>query len=156
MSIENQQSENDDEKELIKGLGCFNLIFPMLIPFIGLGFFADTSNIMLSFLLCFFSFIGLTFALQGIFILSLPIVLIRAIFRRNVDKYLDDRKFEQSRAWVIFPIALLLFWLASFLFGKTEADDIVYPAVGFIFALALYLMTKKGYFHPTDYVVEYG
>lgn len=153
---ENQEIEEDNEKELVKGLGCVNLIFPMLIPFIGLAVFADTHNFLLSFLLCLLSLMGLTIALQGLFILSLPIVIIKSIFRRNTDKYLDERKFEQSRAWVIFPIALGLFWLASFIFGKTENDDIAYPAVGFVFALALYLMTKKGYFHPTDYVVESG
>jgi hypothetical protein len=156
MTTENQGFEAENEKELIKGLGCFNLLIPALIPFIGIGFFAENSNPIITFLMYFLSLVGLTIALQGIFILSLPIVIIKAVFRRNTDKYLDERKFEKSRIWVIFPIALILFWLGYHLASGVEGDKIVYLSVGFVFALALYFMTKKGYFHPTDYVVEYG
>ena len=141
-----------EEKEIIKGAGCLNILLASIIPFILLYSFADETHIFITLMMCFLTFFGLMLAFQGLVILSLPIVLVKMIFKRNTDKYFDDRKFEKSRIWVVFPIAIIIFYLGNLLVSNSPNDNFVYPAVGFAFALALYLMTKKDYFHPTEYM----
>lgn len=152
MSIKNQESPQE-EKAIIKGAGCLNLFLAMLIPICALPVFADKTHIVLTLGMSILTFVGLTLAIQGLFILSIPILIIKAIFGRNTDKYLDDRKFEKSRVWVVFPIGIILFYLGNLLLSGTPNDNIAYPAIGFAYALALYIMTKMDYFHPADYEV---
>lgn len=150
MPPENQESPQE-EKAIINGASCLNLVLATLIPICALPVFADNTNLFVTVLMSILTFGGLSLALQGLFILSLPIVLIKSIFGKNTDKYLDDRTFEKRRIWVVFPVAIGIFYLGNLLVSGTPNDNLVYPAIGFVYALGLYIMTKMDYFHPVDY-----
>lgn len=151
MSTKKQESP-EEEKGIIKGAGCLNLALAMLIPICALPVFADKTHIFVTVMMAFFTFFGLSIAFQGFALLSLPVVLIKSIFGKNNDEFYDERKFEKNKIWVVFPIAITLFYLGNLLVSGTPNDDIVYPAIGFAYALALYIMTKMDYFHPTKYI----
>lgn len=154
MSTENQESPQE-EKAIIKGAGCLNLVLAALIPLILLPVFADKTHFFITWIMVFFTFFGLSFALYGLVILSLPIIIIKTIFGRSTEEYDDARKFEKSRIWVVFPIGIGIFYLGNKIVSGTPNDNLVYPAVGFLFALVLYVMTKMDYFHPTEYEAHF-
>lgn len=139
--------------------GCLLAIFMVFVTTFALEVGTQKTYLLLNLVMLIVILHLLPLALLGANLLALPFTIIkrllkgeRPIINLNVE---NEDELMLQRAWLIFPVTLLVFLLGYLISSRLDGDLYAYLGVGFGYASVKFWMMRNNYYNPFDYDYEW-